>query len=79
MIMDWSQMCAMEFYFEGPDRLFIAGGRALLKMPWAENVGHRRTSDHFFKTATTVHPPLPSIVQLDNFLTPAPPNERHGI
>ena len=23
MIMGWSQMCAMDFYFEGPDRLCI--------------------------------------------------------
>jgi hypothetical protein len=43
----------------------LAGRRALLKMPWAENVGHRRTSDHSFKTATLVHLPLPSVGQSD--------------
>ena len=66
MIMDWSQMCAMDFYFEGPDRVFI-GRRATSP----ENaVGGtcrppRRTSDHSFKTAAQVHPPLPSVGQLD--------------
>lgn len=43
----------------------LAGGRALLKMSWAENVGHRSTSDHSFRTATTTHPSLLSVGQLD--------------
>ena len=57
----------------------LAGGRALLKMPWVENVGHRRTSDHSFKTATLVYLPLLSVGHLDTlerFPYLVPPNEK---